>query len=399
MKDVKLDQNLVSISNLINDVEKEKKDIIYAIKNSFLNSYYFVGKKEYFYNVINNFKAIREILVNSRLDIDPILYENIVKDLDKFIETLDVSSKEIDTIIEKYRNHEGIDFSSLNNNFDEIKKNSDILLDQISKVEIVNETKNDDEIKQEVKEDIEDKKVSEDSYDIKNYSISEELEIDNKKIPDNDYNEEEVIIEKKEPTIEELMEKVRYRTNEAYSQNLMEFRVNHEIALIDNQIMVLENSAKIKDLIEIEKLKAKKDSLEKYLEKFISKTNGVIINRDGLLSSNDKEIEIQSQNLDKLKDNKYNSKLYNVLNNLRIFITATSINMLKKSNTKLKVHQRTAVLNKFNNKYANISKLSTLKGITKGSIAKLKILKDQIIEEANNVSKDFQEEYSRVKTI
>lgn len=430
MGDIKLGEDLLNINSLINELEKEESNILYATKNNPLNSYYFVGKKEYFYNVISNFKDIRKNLINSKLDIDPILYENIINDLDNFIESLEISSKEIDSIIEKYRNHQEIDFYNLNNSFYENKKKSDIFLDQVSKAKLVNETKINNEIKQEIKEDIKenmkDRNLSEDSYAIENDPIFEESgideetideikeevqeelkeqkidEIDDEKIeeiPQKDYETEEVIIEKKEPSIEELMEKVRYRTNEAYSHNLMEFRVNHEISLIDNQIMVLENSAKIKDLIEIEKLKAKKESLEKYLEKFISKTNGVIVNRDGLLYSNDIAIEIQSQNLNELKNNKYNSKLFNGVNNLQVFITETYINMLNKSNTKLKIHQRTAILNKFNNKYANISKISTLKGITKGSIEKLKILKNQLVNEANNISKDFQSEYSRVKTI
>ena len=53
----------------------------------------------------------------------------------------------------------------------------------------------------------------------------------------------------------------------------------------------------------------------------------------------------------------------------------------------------------FNNKYANISRLSSIKGVAKGSVEKLKILKQQLIEEAHNISKDFQEDVVVEKTI
>lgn len=390
MNEINLVQNIKDSFELVKDLEKQESSIIFAIDNSELNKFYFnAGKRDYFVNVFNNLKDIKQKYMDNKDIIDPITYENIIKSIDKFMASIEISIKSIDNIVDDYSNYREIDFTNLKNSFYQNKINSDVYLKDMQKINFLRKNNNNNESKNEQisnrEEIIEDRVHNEVSYEgIKEEKIYEQTS--NEKVKD------EVKKEKNapKPTVEEMMENIEYSSFENYNQKLMYFRTKHEIDLINNQIMVLENSAKIKDLIMLEQLKSKKNSLEQYLEKYNNKKKGIIVSRENLIKKNDSAINLMKQNISDLSSNTYESKLFNSVNNLKIFVTTTYMNKLNKSKQKLIIDQRQAVINKFNGKYANISKLASIKGTVVGTIDKLKIIKNQVIEEANKIKNDIE---------
>lgn len=376
MNEIDLVQNIKDSFELVKALEKQESSIIFAIDNSELNKFYFnAGKRDYFVNVFNNLKDIKQKYMDNKDIIDPITYENIIKSIDKFMASIEISIKSIDNIVDDYSNYREIDFTNLKNSFYQNKINSDVYLKDMQKINFLRKNNNNNESKNEQISNRE--KIIEDS--IHNETSYEEIK-------------EEVKYEKisPKPTVEEMIENIEYSSFENYNQKLMYFRTKHEIDLINNQIMVLENSAKIKDLIMLEQLKSKKDLLEQYLEKYNNKKKGIIVSRENLIKKNDSTINLMKQNISDLSSNTYESKLFNSVNNLKIFVTTTYMNKLNKSNQKLIIDQRQAVINKFNGKYANISKLALFKGAVVGTIEKLKIIKNQTIEEVNKIKNDIE---------
>lgn len=384
MNEMNLVENINNSFDLVKNLEIEENSILFAINNSKLNKFYFnAGKRDYFISVHNKLKDVESKLIQNQNLIDPIVYENIMKSLNKFINSIEISIKSIDNIIDDYSNYREVDFTNLRNSFYQNKINSDVYLNDIKNIDLLKLVNNYSNKKKE--ENNQEPKYEE----IKDDNINYETIPENNEYQEINNHEEEYQKLEPERSVEELMGQIQYNSLENYNQKLMEFRTKHEIDLIDKQIMVLENSAKIKDLITLQQLKAKKFSLEQYLDKYNNKKSGIIVSRENLIKKNDEVINDLSESVNTLNSNKYESKLFNSVNNLKIFVTSAYINKLNKSKQKLIINQRQAVINKFNGRYAKISKLAMVKGTVVGTIDKLKMLKNQVISEANNIVNDL----------
>lgn len=384
MNEMNLVENINNSFDLVKNLEIEENSIVFAINNSKLNKFYFnAGKRDYFISVHNKLKDVESKLIQNQNLIDPIVYENIMKSLNKFINSIEISIKSIDNIIDDYSNYREVDFTNLRNSFYQNKINSDVYLNDIKNIDLLKLVNNYSNKKKE--ENNQEPKYEE----IKDDNINYETIPENNEYQEINNNEEEYQKLEPERSVEELMGQIQYNSLENYNQKLMEFRTKHEIDLIDKQIMVLENSAKIKDLITLEQLKTKKVSLEQYLDKYNNKKSGIIVSRENLIKKNDEVINDLSESVNTLNSNKYESKLFNSVNNLKIFVTSAYINKLNKSKQNLIINQRQAVINKFNGRYAKISKLAMVKGTVVGTIDKLKMLKNQVISEANNIVNDL----------